>query len=309
MKLHCNVIKDLLPLYAEDMLSCESKTLVSEHLSECADCKRHSEELSRELTPACDNDSASIKKVRSRLRKHRLYTVLIAVLAMLTAVSVLFGRLSRRNYKTFDESKPMLTVSGDMLFVTFDGTVTGYDMEIYKEPGRFESEIYTVVRISAWSSAWNERVLKQPSPCVLIDLSKTPVDAVCYSPSDGSKDVLLYGQYSPAGITLPRLSLAYYLILSAMLGAVLFALAFVFRKKEKLAKALIICALLPIAYIAAHLLINGLATVTYSIMRDLFVTLLAMLPLYALMVMLYFRLASVVGKRSTQKCSTEKPEI
>ena len=91
MKPHCNVIKDLLPLYAEDMLSCESKTLVSEHLSECADCKRHSEELSRELTPACDNDSASIKKVRSRLRKHRLYTVLIAVLAMLTAVAMILS--------------------------------------------------------------------------------------------------------------------------------------------------------------------------------------------------------------------------
>ena len=89
-----------------------------------------------------------------------------------------------------------------------------------------------------------------------------------------------------------------------MLGAVLFALAFVFRKKEKLAKALIICALLPIAYIAAHLLINGPATVTYGITRDLFVTLLTMLPLYALMVMLYLRLASVVGKRSA-----EKPEI
>lgn len=38
MKLNCNVIHDLLPLYADQICSDESRELVKEHLAECEDC-------------------------------------------------------------------------------------------------------------------------------------------------------------------------------------------------------------------------------------------------------------------------------
>ncbi len=38
MKLNCNVIRDLLPLYADQICSDESRELVNEHLMECGDC-------------------------------------------------------------------------------------------------------------------------------------------------------------------------------------------------------------------------------------------------------------------------------
>lgn len=38
MKLNCNVIRDLLPLYADQICSDESRELVEEHLAECGDC-------------------------------------------------------------------------------------------------------------------------------------------------------------------------------------------------------------------------------------------------------------------------------
>ena len=38
MKLNCNVIKDLLPLYADQICSEESRGLVEEHLTDCTDC-------------------------------------------------------------------------------------------------------------------------------------------------------------------------------------------------------------------------------------------------------------------------------
>ena len=39
MKIDCGVIRDLLPLYADDVCSEESRGLVQEHLQECSDCK------------------------------------------------------------------------------------------------------------------------------------------------------------------------------------------------------------------------------------------------------------------------------
>ena len=38
MKTDCNIILDLLPLYADDVCSSESRALVDEHLAECPDC-------------------------------------------------------------------------------------------------------------------------------------------------------------------------------------------------------------------------------------------------------------------------------
>ena len=38
MRLNCNVIRDLLPLYADQICSDESRELVEEHLAECGDC-------------------------------------------------------------------------------------------------------------------------------------------------------------------------------------------------------------------------------------------------------------------------------
>lgn len=54
MKLNCNVIRDLLPLYADQICSDESRELVEEHLAECVDCtallgQMHSVELETHL--------------------------------------------------------------------------------------------------------------------------------------------------------------------------------------------------------------------------------------------------------------------
>ena len=39
MKLDCEVIRDLLPLYADQACSEQSRALVNEHLLDCADCR------------------------------------------------------------------------------------------------------------------------------------------------------------------------------------------------------------------------------------------------------------------------------
>lgn len=39
MKISCEIIKDLLPLYHDDVCSLETKAMVEEHLAECNECK------------------------------------------------------------------------------------------------------------------------------------------------------------------------------------------------------------------------------------------------------------------------------
>lgn len=55
MKLDCHVVRDLLPLYAEDMVSAETAALVREHLCECADCRKELDEFSAESFTGAEN--------------------------------------------------------------------------------------------------------------------------------------------------------------------------------------------------------------------------------------------------------------
>ena len=46
MKYPCNVIRDLLPLYVDEVCSAESRKMIEEHLKECSECKAYMESMS-----------------------------------------------------------------------------------------------------------------------------------------------------------------------------------------------------------------------------------------------------------------------
>ncbi len=62
MKKNCNIIKDLLPLYVDDICSEESKKLVEEHLKSCNNCKKYLKELKFNIKETKINDVNAFKK-------------------------------------------------------------------------------------------------------------------------------------------------------------------------------------------------------------------------------------------------------
>lgn len=49
MKKNCNIIKDLLPLYVDDICSEESKILIEDHLKKCPNCKKYLKDIETEI--------------------------------------------------------------------------------------------------------------------------------------------------------------------------------------------------------------------------------------------------------------------
>lgn len=74
MKLVCEIIEDLLPLYADDVCSDQSKQVVTEHLRECEKCREKIESTVALPVPHVEPDSPAadralkqgFKKIRSR---------------------------------------------------------------------------------------------------------------------------------------------------------------------------------------------------------------------------------------------------
>ncbi len=86
MKISCNIIRDLLPLYAENMVSQDSKVLVDEHLCGCDECTKELAELMKRPPVPVDAEPASLKRVGKTIRRQKVLTVLCVVM---TIVSIL----------------------------------------------------------------------------------------------------------------------------------------------------------------------------------------------------------------------------
>lgn len=74
MKISCNIIRDLLPLYIDRIESDESRAAIREHLKFCPDCRRYYKSIGRALSVnnadqlgAAQSDYLKLsKKIRQR---------------------------------------------------------------------------------------------------------------------------------------------------------------------------------------------------------------------------------------------------
>ena len=81
MKLDCELIQDLLPLYEEDICSPASRQAVEEHLQTCERCRRLTAPLPIEPPAEFPAADRAVKKSIKKVRRRWLASVLAAVLA------------------------------------------------------------------------------------------------------------------------------------------------------------------------------------------------------------------------------------
>ena len=73
MKLSCEVIKDLLPLYYDKVCSEESCSLIEEHLSQCPQCENELQKLKTglEKPSVSEGDVNAMKRISAAWRKDK----------------------------------------------------------------------------------------------------------------------------------------------------------------------------------------------------------------------------------------------
>ena len=95
MRTDCEVIKDLLPLYVEQMASDKSIELIEEHLAECNDCKKIYEEMNAP-EPELKVQQEEGERFKKFMKKWKHKTILVVLGAMfleLLILSVCMGAL------------------------------------------------------------------------------------------------------------------------------------------------------------------------------------------------------------------------
>lgn len=86
MDISCDIIRDLLPLYAEDLVSEDSRKLVDEHLCTCDPCTKQLGILKKATQIPIEVETSSLKRVEYTIRRRKTLTV---TAALMTAISLI----------------------------------------------------------------------------------------------------------------------------------------------------------------------------------------------------------------------------
>lgn len=81
--IHCDVIQDLLPLYADDVVSEESRDLVEQHLECCPECRQILSDIQISIPIPQHTDDTALKKIKKKQRSRGIRIALIAVVCVI----------------------------------------------------------------------------------------------------------------------------------------------------------------------------------------------------------------------------------
>lgn len=124
MNENCEVIRDLLPLYRDNVCSEASRALVEAHLKECAECRKVLEQIEKDVNAPAPSMEETFKAWQKLQRKILFKRLRIAVLtAALLAVAVVGGIFGYEQYMIYTYPMDVNEVEITALYRLEDGRI------------------------------------------------------------------------------------------------------------------------------------------------------------------------------------------
>lgn len=134
MEISCNIIRDLLPLYAEDMVSEDSKSLVNAHLCECDPCVKALADIRRTEPVPVETNLEPLSNVRRMIIRRRALSVMASVFTLLTlaafGIAYLFAPFQLTAEQAIDDF--YIREDGNIV-IDYSPYVTGRSMSGYND--------------------------------------------------------------------------------------------------------------------------------------------------------------------------------
>ena len=275
----CNIIRDILPLYAEKMVSADTAAFVEEHLKTCEDCRKAYDRMG-EAPAVRETEAVPLLRLRKKMAVKKAQTVALTALFVIALLVSAFAVLDAPVYLPYTSGRITVEETDGGVEVRFDQSVTDFSCHLYPDPK--EDGLY-YCDVEAWTSAWDRLFSKNRGELSTVIRPEKPGSlTVMYVPNDGSESVCVYGEAGDErGTVLPRLTLGYYLVLAAAALGVLGILWLLTKGKENLRVWTERLALYPVSYMAGHLLVAGCRFPTYSMPRDFLLIVFVSILLYA----------------------------
>lgn len=277
MKNECSIVCDLLPLYAEDMVSEDTAEFVKEHLGNCPTCRAELEKLRKPVQPVAaqhvpDIDAEPLKRLKKALLMEKVQAILCTAAVLLALMLSGLSFLTAPEY--FAYSQELVTVTegaNGEATISFSSEITDYKLQRIADP----ADKQTVYNLEVWTCAW-DRMFSKPGAQDVTVKPENGHELLIYftqfiNQSSSNSAVCIYGEIEPDSggwMALPGLSMGYWLAINIVLLVILGVIWLNLRKKEKPRRLVERLILIPIAYMLGHLCVLGFHTLSYSEWRD-----------------------------------------
>lgn len=277
MKNECSIVCDLLPLYAEDMVSEDTAEFVKEHLGNCPTCRAELEKLRKPVQPVAaqhvpDIDAEPLKRLKKALLMEKVQAILCTAAVLLALMLSGLSFLTAPEY--FAYSQELVTVTegaNGEATISFSSEITNYKLQRIADP----ADKQTVYHLEVWTCAW-DRMFSKPGAQDVTVKPENGHELLIYftqfiNQNSSNSAVCIYGEIEPDSggwMALPGLSMGYWLAINIVLLVILGVIWLNLRKKEKPRRLVERLILIPIAYMLGHLCVLGFHTLSYSEWRD-----------------------------------------
>lgn len=277
MKNECSIVCDLLPLYAEDMVSEDTAEFVKEHLGNCPTCRAELEKLRKPVQPVAaqhvpDIDAELLKRLKKALLMEKVQAILCTAAVLLALMLSGLSFLTAPEY--FAYSQELVTVTegaNGEATISFSSEITNYKLQRIADP----ADKQTVYHLEVWTCAW-DRMFSKPGAQDVTVKPENGHELLIYftqfiNQSSSNSAVCIYGEIEPDSggwMALPGLSMGHWLAINIVLLVILGVIWLNLRKKEKPRRLVERLILIPIAYMLGHLCVLGFHTLSYSEWRD-----------------------------------------
>lgn len=253
---NCNIIKDLLPLYKENLLSEESKTFVEDHLKSCSEC----ENLLKDQIEIKRTNTKPLDFVEKRIKKETRYATLAAIALIGSILIFIISYLNTPRHIEYEKDLYKVYRSDDIYTVEFNDLVSGIDY----------TDTEDAVYLDAYTTKYDE-IFNKERPNKSITFHKDNLKIVLYQNHESMPNMVI-GSGEIRQTLLPRLLLGFYARLSIIGFLILGLIIFILEKFKKKLISLPIKTLIiggPLSFFLGIISIKGFNTPTYYPMSDI----------------------------------------
>lgn len=261
MRNECEIVRDLLPLYAEKMTSDASNELIETHLKTCAECRALLAEMTKD-TAVSESEEPQLPLetfAKTYQKKKRGFALLIGSLCASVLIA-LYAWLSTPQFLRFEKAVESTEEQSDGVLIRFSDAVHHVRVMDYSDPDAkmmyADVECWTTVLDQLWHA---------PSSMPL----SVQADVVYYRDNAlNTAGRVLYGQPYGNSYSLRRLTLNYYFWMALSAAMICGIAAFVLRKR-KAGEILTQLLTVPVSWCVASIIVEGgISASTWSITRD-----------------------------------------
>lgn len=196
-KVSCDIIKDILPLYLDSVVSDDTKEMVEEHLKTCDFCRKEAAALKKVVALPVNQklqfaEARALKTLRSYLLKRK---VIISIVSVIMAFLVMMGLYSyavlSKTCIQYDEEIIKINEADGKLYAVYCGESLGGTVSINPLKMMIDGREKKVTAFYYYQTPWSKYI----EPIFTDDSDNRMEETVFYLGKKEDIDQVYYGEF------------------------------------------------------------------------------------------------------------------